>query len=854
MEYLLKVTVVIGIFYTCYKVFLQRETFFEANRWFLLTGLITAILIPFLTIPIYIEQAPISLDNFEFTEVVTAIQPVEESINWQLFLNIGYFFGVFAFSIRFLIQSSSLIKLLAKNKSHKKGAYNYIKTSAVLSPFSFFKWIVYNPTQFSEIELEQILNHEKVHARQYHSIDILLTQLSCIVFWFNPFVWFYNKDLKQNLEFIADKLAQKGASSKKSYQCTLLKTSISAQTLVLTNNFYNSLIKKRIAMLQKSESKKINQYKYLLILPLLIAFVLNYNTKVIAQEINPKTPSQENNKTTIGSSETFVKIISKDFQKKDFESLQKILLTNDISLSYDDLKYNSNNELIKVTLSVENKRGNTSATWEEGKNPIPTIMVGEIDGRVIAATSYLNSKQKNAAINLAPLKENSLTNQDAIEVYIDQKNTPKSIVVGHSEKTLKSTNKFQQKDLSENYKAIITKDHTDDDFDKIKKQAKLIGIVLKFKKIKRNSKNEIISISAEFKNKNGSGTYSPKGKNPIKPFAFEQTDNSFGFGPSIKQKTNNFSQKEKAPNNQKQGFRINKRGLLGRISLGKPQSRVTDRFLKSDYLVTKQPSPLASIRIGLPSTGSQKTPLNEEKIVVTGYNLNKEIPLGNQDHINASQNDHEKYRITAGYSLNGIGIAPLIIVDGKETSKNINDLDANDIHSITVLKDESATKIYGNKGKNGVILITTKNNAPKQITIRGTRANGKQPILIINGKKTSKKIEDIDQQTIHSINVLKGEKAIEKYGRKAEDGIVEITTKKRHNIHLSENTSPINSIVILKGKEPIYEINGIESTKKQALKIKSNEFKSITALSGKDAIKKYGEKGKNGVMVISTNK
>ncbi len=54
MEYLLKSSAIIILFYLCYKLFLQRETFFTSNRWFLITGLFTAIAIPFIVIPVYV--------------------------------------------------------------------------------------------------------------------------------------------------------------------------------------------------------------------------------------------------------------------------------------------------------------------------------------------------------------------------------------------------------------------------------------------------------------------------------------------------------------------------------------------------------------------------------------------------------------------------------------------------------------------------------------------------------------------------------------------------------------------------------------------------------------------------------
>ena len=175
--------------------------------------------------------------------------------------------------------------MINKNETHKKEeGFIFIETTTELSPFSFFKWIVYNPNQFNSIELEQIITHEKVHAKQYHSVDILLMEICCVFLWFHPFVWLYNKSLKQNLEFLADKYALNQFNDTKSYQYTMLKASIPSYQMALSNHFYNSLIKKRIAMLQKSKSKKINLLKYALVVPVLTLFLMSFNTKDVYME------------------------------------------------------------------------------------------------------------------------------------------------------------------------------------------------------------------------------------------------------------------------------------------------------------------------------------------------------------------------------------------------------------------------------------------------------------------------------------------------------------------------------------------------------------------------------------------
>jgi hypothetical protein len=105
-------------------------------------------------------------------------------------------------------------------------------------------------------------------------------------------VWLYKKAVLQNLEFIADSEASKKISDKKAYQLTLLKITTQENCVVLTNHFYQSLIKKRIVMLNKNQSNKRNYWKYAVVLPLLGAFVFFFQVEVVAQE--KTTPKQEN--------------------------------------------------------------------------------------------------------------------------------------------------------------------------------------------------------------------------------------------------------------------------------------------------------------------------------------------------------------------------------------------------------------------------------------------------------------------------------------------------------------------------------------------------------------------------------
>ncbi|SFZ92259.1 Signal transducer regulating beta-lactamase production, contains metallopeptidase domain [Flaviramulus basaltis] len=445
MEYLFKVSAVITIFYFCYKLFLQRDTFFESNRWFLLAGLITAFLIPLYVITEYIEYTPTALPNYILNADIK--QNIENTFNVLDFLPIIYLLGVIVFSARFLLQIKSLANLIFKNKKQKKSPYIFVETNADVSPFSFFNWIVYNPNQFNKEELSQIITHEKVHAKQCHSIDVLLTQITCTLLWFNPFIWFYNKDLKQNLEFIADSSAINYSECKKAYQYTLLKTSLPTHQLALSNNFYNSLIKKRIVMLHKSKSKKINQIKLTLVLPLLAIFLMSFNTeKIYVAKENPlnktfniETLEEIDNSTKVdnviaesdkkkGDKSTSTSVIAKKqnikkspilndlimvgINKKstdsDLDNIISIFKEYDVAISFKDIKRNKNGEITAIKINANSKSSNANFNVSS-------------DSAIKLITIMFNKKDNSITIGNTATKNNGvsyfLSDNDKIKVY-----------------------------------------------------------------------------------------------------------------------------------------------------------------------------------------------------------------------------------------------------------------------------------------------------------------------------------------------------------------------------------------------------------------------------------------------------
>ena len=278
-SYLLRSAGIISIITVLFYLLLEKETFYKLNRFYLLIGILAATLLPFVIFKTYIT-VPVET-NFLLPD--NSLSNLIEPPTFNLLNIISYIYlaGVTFFFIRFLIHLGSLFLLLKKNNAKQIGSYNMMEVTTNDAPFSFFNYIVFNPKYYTEKELLLILTHEKAHSRQLHSIDILFTQLFLITQWFNPFVWLYKKLVEQNLEFLADEATVSNKPTKTRYQQLLLHIAIPVFQKSLTNNFYNSLLKKRILMLNKTTSKNKNLLKYLTIIPLLSLFLMGFNTEEI---------------------------------------------------------------------------------------------------------------------------------------------------------------------------------------------------------------------------------------------------------------------------------------------------------------------------------------------------------------------------------------------------------------------------------------------------------------------------------------------------------------------------------------------------------------------------------------------
>ncbi len=545
-----------------------------------------------------------------------------------------------------------------------------------------------------------ILQHEKIHASQNHSLDIIIANLTTALLWFNPLSWLYKKSLEQNLEYIADRETVALSGAKKSYQQALVKVSVANLQPALTNNFYQSFIKKRILMLNKKSSQSASLWKISLVLPLVLAFMLSFNVKTEAQT---KSDYVVSNVEFYNDTEEIAATLTKFSQQESFKRLTKIFKKYNVELEFSEIEY-SNELLTNIKVSFLNKETNETGVFSASNSEgIETF-------EIFTNKKKTGFRKANALMGKGAISSNgSLLNELG--------KNPLYIIDGK---------KYASKELNGRY-LDITKNG--------------ISISLPEEALER------------FGNEAQDGAIIANNARIIDGF------------------------KEELERIDEENIEI-KREFL-QIEQGKTPTLIS---LKTNVEKTTQKRKNAKAK-----SASQDT---------------KEIPGD-----------------------------PIYILNGEKSKKEIIELIDNKlIESVTVLKGESAVSLYGEEAKDGAVIITTKvldkskkEDSKKEkghsfgiqrferktdygiikregISFRtGEDINAFQwnkepaekinfyindeektgPIIIIDGKKSNgASLKKIEPENIEKTNVLKGDVAIEKYGKEADYGAIEVTTKK----------------------------------------------------------------------------
>jgi murein DD-endopeptidase MepM/ murein hydrolase activator NlpD len=211
---------------------------------------------------------------------------ISETTNyWLIFILSIYIATSTIFLILFIRNMSPLFsKSFHKGEKINKMKIYYHNNSDGI--YSFFNRL-YLPNRYKSEKLNSsIIRHELAHFNQLHSLDVLFIELSTLVFWFNPAIWFLRKEIKTNHEFLADQSVLRQETSNNYLQ--ILLTHISTKQIpALGSNFSYLSIKTRIKMIQKSKKNTIQKTLNIsLVLLISISAISLFSFKTIELERN----------------------------------------------------------------------------------------------------------------------------------------------------------------------------------------------------------------------------------------------------------------------------------------------------------------------------------------------------------------------------------------------------------------------------------------------------------------------------------------------------------------------------------------------------------------------------------------
>jgi hypothetical protein len=335
LPYIVNVAVILLACLAFYKLLLRRETFYKVNRFFLIACLAISFALPLLQVPqqfslrnpvdsrqlsvvsrkpavgiqesVAENQQPVINTRQPATNNQPQTSPKEslgtnlkpqttfsfaQLMSWLFWI---YWFGVIVFGISFLFQLVLLLVRAYRNPVIVDGPYRIVEVSGDKAPCSFGNNIFINPEKYEWETYNQILLHEKIHISQNHTLDIIIAELLLIFQWFNPFAWIYRREIESNLEFLTDdQLMQQKKVDKQRYQLSLVQVSAPHFPLSLTTNYNQSILKKRIAMMNKKRSNLHTAWKYFFLLPV-FAFLACLLNEPMAYGQNDKSAKNEKN-------------------------------------------------------------------------------------------------------------------------------------------------------------------------------------------------------------------------------------------------------------------------------------------------------------------------------------------------------------------------------------------------------------------------------------------------------------------------------------------------------------------------------------------------------------------------------
>lgn len=665
--FLLKVNVALLLFCAGYYLVLRHLTFYALNRFYLLAAIVFASIYPQINLSDFVKRhevlaKPVQQVVINWQAPAQALVKQVDKPNYWFYVEAIFWIGAGLLAIRLMIQLFSLYRLYKSSQPANIGHHRVRVMNTDVAPFSFWQSIFVNPANHEPADLKAILLHEQVHVNQWHTADILLAEFSSIFYWFNPGIWLMKRAIRENIEFITDqKILKKGIDSK-TYQYSLVSVSFNNTQPGIVNHFNLSTIKKRIIMMNAKRSSKINLTRYAFLVPAVIAMLLVFS------------------------------ISKADFVKKSAAFKSISTLSNNVGNA---VGINKMAATIKSILpgKDENK---TSAAVADINTKVNVILkdMANVDTTKRAfyihingndsVVYYINGK-KGDIKSVNPddiLSINVFKNSDAAQL-IDEKVADNTGLVFVTTKNSAEGLKFKEKldKYSSTRGAGIA---TIMGFSTNQKKGYADNVVINDVKIAGDTLKDANGKTKTIFYKYNVSTNTP-GAVLAKPTDVVVTGYGSKMGKFNVKISGVTASAGSAAMNEDDGPEGDVAGIIA--ATGTNPKNIT---------VTKKLSGIGTSTATTVTSWSSNPP--HQIIVVNGKRISDTL---------TTMSDADVIYIRR--PADSIKASPLILIDGKEaSSRGMKDLNPDDIDNMHVLKNDAAIKKYGDKAKQGVIMITLK--------------------------------------------------------------------------------------------------------------------------------------------------
>lgn len=295
IAYIIKFVLCSGFLYSFYKAFLERESMYKINRFYLLFSLVFALFAPLykMHLPITEQETPISSELISYLMANPDILQEESAITWTNALNWLYTVIGIGLALRFIFNIGLLIYCIKQEDKYDMDELTIVLDKNSKQPFSFLHYIFLPKDDYQTIH-PNLVQHEKAHCIQKHSWDILFIEIYQIIFWFNPFVYLYKKSVQLNHEFLADEYVLQNNVDLKFYQLQILDSIAAQSQNQMVSHFNFILTKKRLLMMTKNTSKRKMRILSFASFPFILSAFVLFSQKSFAQGVNESAKKVEN--------------------------------------------------------------------------------------------------------------------------------------------------------------------------------------------------------------------------------------------------------------------------------------------------------------------------------------------------------------------------------------------------------------------------------------------------------------------------------------------------------------------------------------------------------------------------------